>query len=83
MTGPVQKAVNSPACLIAINDGPESGQRIIHIHVHIIPRSEDDEASSIHSLNWNRPKLSKIEMKKIAEKIKILSKKPMEFKKSK
>ena len=35
---PIQDAFNSPASNIIINNGPNAGQIIPHVHVHIIPR---------------------------------------------
>lgn len=52
---------------IGINQGKASGQVIDHLHIHIIPRFNDDEGKSIHSVVNNPPKESLIE---IAERIK-------------
>ena len=38
------------ATLIAIHNGKQAGQDIPHVHVHIVPRSLDDGAGSIHSM---------------------------------
>lgn len=56
--------------LIAIHNGKEAGQEIPHVHVHLIPRSSDDSAASVHSMFNNRPKLSDFEFDQILAKLK-------------
>lgn len=36
--------------LIAIHNGEQAGQEIPHIHVHLVPRSDEDTAGPIHSM---------------------------------
>ncbi len=36
--------------LIAIHNGKQAGQEIPHVHVHLVPRSDDDAAGPIHSM---------------------------------
>ncbi|MBM3897693.1 MAG: HIT family protein [Thaumarchaeota archaeon] len=69
LTKYVQIATGTASSLIGINNGPESGQEIPHIHVHIIPRSKGDGGGPIHSAMRNRPTVSKEEMQKIVESI--------------
>lgn len=38
LVGPVQDAMNAPASNVIINNGPNAGQIIPHVHAHIIPR---------------------------------------------
>lgn len=38
LVGPVQEAMDAPASNIIINNGPNAGQIVQHVHVHIIPR---------------------------------------------
>ncbi|UCD45210.1 MAG: HIT family protein [Candidatus Bathyarchaeota archaeon] len=47
---PIQRAVEAPACTIGINNGPESGQEIPHVHVHVIPRSRGDHGGIIQGV---------------------------------
>lgn len=35
---PIQEAMESPASNVIVNNGPNAGQIIPHVHVHIIPR---------------------------------------------
>ena len=55
--------------LIAIHNGKESGQEVPHVHVHIIPRTIDDGARSVHSMFRKRPHFTKDELDQIAEKL--------------
>ncbi len=36
--------------LMAIHNGPEAGQEIPHVHIHLVPRGKDDGAGPIHSI---------------------------------
>ena len=55
--------------LIAIHNGKESGQEVPHVHVHIIPRTIDDGAGSVHSMFRKRPHFTNDELDQIAEKL--------------
>lgn len=55
--------------LVAVHNGKESGQEVPHVHVHIIPRSIDDGAGSVHTMFKKRPKLTNEELDQIAEKL--------------
>lgn len=65
----VQKATGAPSTTIAVNNGPEAGQEVPHVHVHVIPRTEGDGAGPIHALRWPRPDVSREELPRIAEEI--------------
>ena len=58
--------------LIAIHNGKESGQEIPHVHVHLIPRSNDDSAGPVHSMFKDKIELSKSEIDSIYNKLKII-----------
>ena len=58
--------------LIAIHNGKESGQEIPHVHVHLIPRSNDDSAGPVHSMFKNKVELSESEIDSIYNKLKII-----------
>ena len=38
LVGPIQRAMGTPATSIGINNGPEAGQLVPHVHIHVIPR---------------------------------------------
>src|SRR5204863_6712129 len=42
VTAAVEKATGAKASTIAIHNGMEAGQIILHVHIHIIPRFGDD-----------------------------------------
>jgi len=66
---PVQLSVGAPACTISINNGPEAGQVIPHVHVHIVPRFKRDEDASIHSGSRRHLELDGSKMSEIAKRI--------------
>ncbi len=51
---------------IGINHGKASGQTIEHLHIHVIPRFQNDGGGSIHSVVDNQPKET---VREIAERI--------------
>lgn len=59
----------SPASLIAIHNGKESGQEVPHVHVHIIPRDASDYVGPVHSMFNKRPKMTNDEFDNIVEKL--------------
>jgi histidine triad (HIT) family protein len=60
---PVQAAFDAPACNVGINNGPNAGQIIPHVHIHIIPRPRAGRG-----VNRFKPR-SKGYFEEIAEKI--------------
>lgn len=57
----------APSSLVAIHNGKESGQEVPHVHVHIIPRKQEDGAGPVHSMFTKRPKLGEDEFAEILE----------------
>jgi histidine triad (HIT) family protein len=49
VTPAVEAAVDAPATTIAVNNGEVAGQEIPHVHVHVVPRFEDDAVGPIHA----------------------------------
>jgi len=64
---PVQAVFDAPACNIGINNGPNAGQIIGHVHIHIIPRPKAGRAV-FSSVTRFKPR-SKEYFEVIAEKI--------------
>lgn len=60
--------------LIAVHNGEQAGQEIPHVHVHLVPRSDDDTAGPIHSMFNNLPKLSKPEFDQLYNKLSLMRK---------
>ncbi|CAI50636.1 histidine triad family protein (homolog to bis(5'-nucleosyl)-tetraphosphatase) [Natronomonas pharaonis DSM 2160] len=69
VTPAVQDAVDADATTIGINDGPEAGQEVPHLHVHIVPRFEGDGGGPIHGVAGKTPELGDEELDTIADDI--------------
>ena len=59
------------ATLVAVHNGKQSGQEIPHVHVHLIPRSNDDSAGAVHSMFSKKPDLSESEIEELCDKLRI------------
>jgi histidine triad (HIT) family protein len=59
------------ATLVAIHNGKEAGQEVPHVHVHLVPRSIDDSAGTIHSMFNSTIKISEFEIEELYNKLKI------------
>ena len=57
--------------LVAIHNGKESGQEVPHVHVHLIPRSNDDSAGPVHSMFKDKIELSDSEINFLYNNLKI------------
>ncbi len=55
VTGLLDKALKPEGFTIGINHGRVSGQMVDHLHVHIVPRFDDDGGRSLHSVVNNPP----------------------------
>jgi histidine triad (HIT) family protein len=55
LTAIIKNKLNPDGFTIGINHGRVSGQTVEHLHVHIIPRWENDGGGSIHSVVNNKP----------------------------
>lgn len=64
----ISKALNTSDFTLGINEGSLAGQVVMHLHIHIIPRFENDGGGSIHSVVFNQSNQSLDEIfKKIVE----------------
>ena len=63
ITGLLQKALKPDGFTIGINHGKASGQAVDHLHIHIIPRWQNDGGGSIHSVVDNPPKQNLTDIK--------------------
>jgi len=50
LAGPVREAVDGAGTTIGVNNGTATGQTIPHVHVHIVPRWQNDGAGSVHTI---------------------------------
>jgi len=64
LTGILNKAFDPQGFTIGINHGKVSGQAIDHLHIHIIPRFNEDGGGSLHSIVNNPPEVPLEEIKK-------------------
>jgi histidine triad (HIT) family protein len=69
----VTNVVGRADSLVAVHNGPSSGQEIPHVHVHLVPRAIEDEAGPVHALFGKRPQVSKEENEHIAQRILALA----------
>ena len=69
LVGGIQDAMEVPSSTIGINNGPESGQEIPHVHIHVIPRTMGDRGRIIQGLVQFLDRPSAEEMLRIAERI--------------
>lgn len=72
VTAAVEEATRTNASTIAIHNGVDAGQEILHVHIHIIPRTLDDGAGPVHSMFKNRPNIDHLEMDSMLHKIKLI-----------
>ena len=57
--------------LVLIHNGKDSGQEIMHVHVHLIPRGADDSGDSLDMAFHNKPKFTESEINSLYDKLKI------------
>ncbi|MEE9585302.1 MAG: HIT family protein [Nitrososphaerales archaeon] len=67
--GPILRSVDAEASTIGINDGPEAGQVVPHVHIHIVPRSGGDGGGTIHSIIGRRLSIDDRSVSDVAERI--------------
>jgi histidine triad (HIT) family protein len=72
VTAAVEKATGVKASTIAIHNGVEAGQDILHVHIHIILRISRDGAGPVHSMFKKRPDVTSEKMDSILVRIKEL-----------
>ena len=59
------------ATLIAIHNGEESGQEIPHVHVHLIPRSKNDNAGPVHRMFNEPPEISDSKLDELCRELQV------------
>ena len=57
--------------LVLIHNGKDSGQEIMHVHVHLIPRGSDDSGDSLDMAFHNKPEFSESEINSVFGKLKF------------
>ena len=56
--------------LVAIHNGKDSGQEVPHVHVHLIPRSNNDSAGPVHSMFTDKIELTDSEIDSLCNQLK-------------
>ena len=69
LVGRIQSSVDAPSSTIGVNNGPESGQEIPHVHIHVIPRSRGDRGGIIQGIASSGGRPDDDELSRIVEKI--------------
>ena len=69
LVGGIQEAVEAPASSVGINNGPESGQEVPHVHIHVIPRSRGDRGGIMQGLVRSTGRSSGEDLQEIAKRI--------------
>jgi len=69
LVGGIQDAMDVSSSTIVINNGPESGQEVPHVHIHVIPRTRGDQGRIIQGLIQVMIRPSAEELLRIAERI--------------
>ena len=55
----LRNTLNYPATTIGINNGPEAGQEIGHVHIHIIPRKKSEDGGGPFSIVLTNGRIDK------------------------
>ena len=56
--------------LVLIHNGKDSGQEIMHVHVHLIPRGADDSGDSLDMAFHKKPKFTESEINSVFDTLK-------------
>jgi histidine triad (HIT) family protein len=65
----IQEATEAPASSVGINNGPESGQEVPHVHIHVIPRKRGDRGGIMQGLVSTTGRPGDEELRSVAERI--------------
>jgi len=55
----LRNELHPPSFNIGVNDGKEAGQTVPHLHIHLIPRFEGDQADPRGGIRWVIPEKAK------------------------
>lgn len=67
----IKNALQADGIRLSQSNGKAAGQEIIHFHLHVIPRYNDDGLSSNPTVTLQLPQADMEELKKLAEQIKM------------
>ena len=63
----IRDKLNYPATTIGINNGPDAGQEIGHVHIHIIPRKKSEDGGGPFSIVLANGRIDKPSDKELDE----------------
>ncbi len=67
----IKQTLGADGIRLSQSNGKVAGQEVMHFHLHIIPRYENDGLSANPTATLDLPKTDFEELKKLAEKIKL------------
>ncbi|MGB9622841.1 MAG: HIT family protein [Candidatus Bathyarchaeia archaeon] len=67
----IQRVAGAGSSTIGINNGPDSGQEVPHVHIHVIPRPKGVRGGVIQGIAKMSIRPTEAEMRRIAELIKL------------
>lgn len=50
VSGGLRSSLGATATTVGVNNGPDAGQVVSHVHVHIFPRTAEDGGGSLHAV---------------------------------
>lgn len=65
----LESGLGAKGATLAVNDGRAAGQEVMHVHLHVVPRGEDDGYGPIHRLFTRPPQLAPGELKDMGAKL--------------
>lgn len=71
LLAPLCQAAGCDDATLAINNGPDAGQEVPHLHLHIVPRPADDGAGPVHALFADRPDVDPEALQAMAQSVRI------------
>jgi histidine triad (HIT) family protein len=69
IVGAIQEAMEASSSTIGINNGPEAGQEVPHLHIHVIPRRSRTKGSIVQRIVGDGTHVGKRDFMEIAERI--------------
>jgi histidine triad (HIT) family protein len=69
LAGRVERAVDAGGLTVGVDDGAAAGQDVEHVHVHVIPRFDDDGGGHLGDVAGERPDLPESQLDAVADAI--------------
>lgn len=65
----IEDAADADASTVGFNNGSAAGQKIPHVHGHVIPRHHDDGGGNLHTMMGQQVELPDDEFERVSEDI--------------